>query len=72
MKRTYGFKQGGPSWAETKELSIYSSLTNKSTFYLTWESLNLHENTHNYRCYVFRSSTILRERVQSLAKVTLL
>ena len=28
-----------------------------------WKSSNLHENTHNYRCYMFRSSTILRELV---------
>ena len=40
--------------------SIYSSLTNKCTFYWTWKSLNLHEITHNYRSYMFRSSTILR------------
>ena len=40
-------------------------------FLLTFEMLNLHENTHNYRSYMFRSSTILRELVQSLAKVTL-
>ena len=41
-------------------------------FYWTSTSLNLHENTHNYRSYIFRSSTILRKLVQSLAKVTLL
>ena len=52
--------------------SIYCSLTNKCTFYLTRKSLNLHENTHNYRPYMFRSSTILSELVQSLAKVTLM
>ena len=52
--------------------SIYCSLTNKCTFYETWKCLNLHENTNNYRSYIFRSSTILRELVQSLAKVTLL
>ena len=52
--------------------SIYFSLTNNSTFYSTWKSLNLPENTHNYRFYMFRSSTVLSELVQSLAKVTLL
>ena len=41
-------------------------------FLLTWKSLNLRENTHIYRSYMFRSSTILRDLVQSLAKVTLL
>ena len=41
-------------------------------FLLNWKSLNLYENTHNYRSYMFRSSTILRELVQSLAIVTLL
>ena len=40
------------------------------TLYL--KKFNLHENTHKYRSYMFRSSTILRELVQSLAKVTLL
>ena len=25
-------------------------------FYYTWKSLNLHENNHNYRSYMFRSS----------------
>ena len=52
--------------------SIYCSLTNKCTPYLTWKSLNLHENTHNYPSYKFRSSIILRELVQNLAKVALL
>ena len=52
--------------------SIFCSLTNKCTFYWTWKSLNLHENTRNCRSYMFRSSTILRKLVQSLAKVTLL
>jgi hypothetical protein len=52
--------------------SIYLSLTYICTFYQTWKILNLLENTHNYRSYIFRSSTILRELVQSLAKVTLL
>ena len=33
--------------------SIYCSLTNKCTFYQTWRSLNLHENTHSYRSYMF-------------------
>jgi hypothetical protein len=32
----------------------------------------VHEDTHNYRSYMFRSSSILREFVQSLAEVTLL
>jgi hypothetical protein len=41
-------------------------------FLLYFKNLNLYENTHNYRSYIFRSSTILRELVQSLAKVTLL
>ena len=41
-------------------------------FLLNWKSLNLHENKHNYRSYMFWSSTILRELVQSLTKVTLL
>jgi len=41
-------------------------------FLLNLENFNLHENTHNYRSYTFRSSTIIRELVQSLAKVTLL
>ena len=41
-------------------------------FLLNFESLNLHEYTHNYRSYMFRFSTILRELVQSLTKVTLL
>jgi hypothetical protein len=41
-------------------------------FLLNLEKFNLHENTHNYRSYIFRSSTIFRELVQSLAKVTLL
>jgi len=52
--------------------SIYCSLTNKCTFYSTWKSLNLYWNKNNYRSYMFRFSTILRELVQSLAKVTLL
>ena len=41
-------------------------------FLLNLEKFNLHENAHNYRSYMFRSSTILRELVQSLVKVTLL
>ena len=41
-------------------------------FLLNLENLNLHENTHNYRSYMFRFSTILRELVQGLAKVILL
>ena len=52
--------------------SIYCSLTNNCTFYYTWRSLNLHENTYNYRSYIFQSLTILMELVRSLAKVTLL
>ena len=52
---------------------IYIFFTHQQMhFYYTWKSLNLHENTHNYRSYIFRSSTILRELVQSLAEVTLL
>ena len=39
---------------------------------LNLEILNLYENTHNYRFYMFLSSTILRELLQSLPKVTLL
>ena len=52
--------------------SIYIVHTQQMHFLLKWKSLNLHENTHNYRSYLFRSSTILRELVQDLAKVTLL
>ena len=52
--------------------SIYCSLNSKYTYYYTSKSLNLHENTHNDRSYMFRSSIILREIVQSLPKVTLL
>ena len=51
--------------------SIYFSLNNKWIF-IIWKRLNLHENTHNCRFYMFRSSTILRELVQSLAKFKLL
>ena len=50
----------------------YCSFTNNCTFYSTLSSLTLHQNTHKYRSYIFRSSTILRELVQSLAKVTIL
>jgi len=32
-------------------------------FLLNLLSLNLHENTYNYRSYMFRSSTILREHL---------
>ena len=32
-------------------------------FLLNLEKFNLHQNTHNYLSYMFRSSTILRERV---------
>jgi len=32
----------------------------------------LHENTHKYHSYIFRSSTILRELVQNLANVIFL
>ena len=52
--------------------STYCLLTNKCTFYQIWKSLNLYWNTHNDRSYMFRSSTILRELVKILAKVTLL
>jgi hypothetical protein len=32
---------------------------------------NLHQNTHKYRTYMFRSTTTIREFVLSLAKVIL-
>ena len=41
-------------------------------FLLNLEKFKFTLNTHNYRSYMFRSSTILRELVQSLAKVILL
>jgi len=41
-------------------------------FLLNVEKLYLHEDTHNYRSDMFRSSTILRELAQNLAKITLL
>ena len=51
---------------------IYILFTHQQMhFLLNLEKLNLHENTHNYRSYMFRSSTILKESVQSLAKITL-
>ena len=57
----------------TVHYGIYILFTHQQMqFLLNLESLNLHENTHNYRSYMFRSSTILKELVHSLAKVTLL
>ena len=52
---------------------IYILFTHQQMHFLfNLQSLNLHENTRNYRSYMFRSSTIRRELVQSLAKVKLL
>ena len=49
---------------------IYILFTHQQMhFLLNLESLNLHENTHNYCSYIFRSSTNLRELVQSPVKV---
>ena len=53
-----------------KNLYIVHSPTN--ALLLNLEKFNIHYNTHNYRSYMFRSSTILRELVQSLAKVIFL
>jgi hypothetical protein len=39
--------------------------------YYTWKGLTLHKKSHEDGSYMFRSSTILRELVWSLAKVTL-
>ena len=39
---------------------------------LNLETFKFTLNRHNYRSYMFRSSTILRELVQSLVKVTIL
>ena len=62
----------GTNWAfKCCSQCIVHSPTN-ALFIKTWKSLNLHENTHNHRSYMFRSSTILRELVQSMAKVTFL
>ena len=56
-----------------REERIYIVFTHEQMhFLLNLEKFNLHENTHNYPSYMLRSSTILRELVQSMAKVTLL
>jgi hypothetical protein len=56
---------------DVNECTLYCSLTNKWTF-IKLGNFNLRQNTHNNRSYMFRSATILRELVQSLAKVVFL
>ena len=48
---------------------MWSSLTNKFTFINVKNTLKFTLNTHKYRSYMFRSSTIIRELVLNLAKV---
>jgi len=49
---------------------LYIASHKQRQFLLYLEKFYLHENTYNYRSYMFRTSTILRELVQSLANVT--
>ena len=56
----------------TDALVLYIVHSPTNALLLNLEKSNLLQNTHNYRSYMFRSSTIIRELVQSLAKVIFL
>ena len=51
---------------------MYTVHSPTNALLLNLEKFNLRQNTHYYRSYMFRYSTIFRELVQSLAKVIFL
>ena len=49
--------------------TVYCSLTNKCPFINLKNTLQFTLNTHKYRSYMFRSSTMIRELALNVAKV---